>query len=79
MASQAARPKSQAGGGPLVRRDWQRCGSGSTLLLLDDLTDADEVSIRIDDSKLSKSPRLVFKSVHARDVELTRFGGRVLV
>lgn len=42
-------------------------GHGSHLLLLDDLTDADQVSIRVDDGELAKSPRLVLQRVHPWD------------
>jgi len=48
--------------------------------LRDDLTNADEVAVKINDGKLSKSPGLVFQEVHARNAgtrQLTRREGAV--
>ena len=51
-------------------------GRGSTFLLLDDLTDANEVSIKVYDCELSKAPGFVFKSVHARDACAGQMAGQ---
>lgn len=36
-------------------------------LLRDDLTNANEISVRVNDRELAKTPRLVLKRFHARD------------
>ena len=48
---------------------------GLKLLLLNDLANAQEITVWIDDGELSQAPRLIFKKLHARDAlpwQLTR-------
>ena len=39
-------------------------------LWVDDLSDAQEIAIWVDDCELAKAPRLIFKAVHSRDASM---------